>query len=183
MPAVRTKSTSSTTEAKKPASKRSVRKPVVDGDGDSKNKDKESERDLEAKIGALRTAKAWTDIITLIDDNLTLPLSSTSLQGAYCRAFFHSTGPSATTISNAKAISADVLKGKADSLDGLLCAGKLAQLEGDTKGVSDKALEAYKASGYKDEDALNLLKSGQTQGGAHANAEEASKVSILSVRF
>jgi hypothetical protein len=125
---------------------------------------KTDEAALEPKVGALRLAKAWPEIIELLDAEAAFPLSSASLQGAYCRAFFHAKDPSSTTISNAKTTSADLLKAKAESVDGSLCAGRIAQLEGDSKGVADRALEAYKASGYKDDDALDLLKSGHMNG-------------------
>jgi hypothetical protein len=126
------------------------------------------EASLELKVAALRTAKLWPEIINLLDAEQVFPLSSASLQGAYCRAFFHSKDPSSTSISNAKTTSEGLLKTTAESVDALLCAGKIAQMAGEYKSVADRALEAYKASGYKDNDALALLKTGQSSGsGAH----------------
>lgn len=177
MPAVRT-SKVKPAQVSRPRKERSIGELYEKSNGDSES----DEATLEPKVEALRLAKAWSEIVELLDRETIFPLSSGSLQAAYCRAFYHFAEPSAATISRAETTSATLLKTKADSVDALLCAGKIAQGKGQSKEVADRALEAYKASGYKDDDALELLKSGHSGGAGARGASGAQGSTDSNVR-
>jgi hypothetical protein len=157
MPAARTKS----------AKIRVIKKPVAAvaaarqrAQGFKANAD-DDPASLLIKATALRNASAWSELLSLLEQHV--PVLHLPLKALYCRAFYHLAEVSPKQLVSAEGFAAELLAHDPAQIDALLCKGRVASSKGEAQTAADTALEAFKASGYKDEDALALLQESQTK--------------------
>jgi hypothetical protein len=155
MPAARTKSAKIRVVKKPVMAVAAVRKRalVVQPDDDPAS--------LLIKATALRTASAWSQLLSLLDQHV--PALHLPLKALYCRAFFHLAETTPKQLASAEGFATELLMSDPAQIDALLCKGRIASSKGEARSAADTALEAFKASGYKDEDALALLQESQAK--------------------
>lgn len=105
-------------------------------------------------------AKQYDKAIDLIIKHPLDPATATTEQlTQFCRAFYHvdKTKVKKPWITLAEKISQHLLAENPAQVEALLCQAILAALKEDFDSACDKALEAMKASQYKDQDSLNLM--------------------------
>ncbi|RSH80744.1 hypothetical protein EHS25_007080 [Saitozyma podzolica] len=155
MPAARTKSAKIRVVKKPVMAVAAVRKRalVVQPDDDPAS--------LLIKATALRTASAWSELLSLLDQHV--PALHLPLKALYCRAFYHLAETTPKQLASAEGFATELLTSDPVQIDALLCKGRIASSKGEARSAADTALEAFKASGYKDEDALALLQESQAK--------------------
>jgi hypothetical protein len=150
MPATRNGFKASAT-TRKITSRRGKRSPGNDGD-----------HELETQVVTLRGEAAWEALVGLLDGHD--KIEKDALKASYCRALYHIDSPSRLSAERGEQYSDELLAANVGHIDALLCRGALARLHGDGSLASDCALAAFKASGYKDGDALELLQASRNVG-------------------
>ena len=162
-----------TVTPKKTAAKKKPTIAKAPAKSEAKPKVSKSSVDLDTKAQVLRDLSAWPELLALLEG---AAKPSTKLQKHFCRALSHVAAPTEAQIAKGEKYAAGLVALDKDDIDALLCLAALAP----PAEKADKALAAYKASGFKENDALELLqgaqKGGQAgQAGHGGGAEEVSR--------